>query len=123
MTKVHVEDEHRLTQSGERAHETSETRGEGAAPFTDSPWFWAYVFGTAAVVALLLASPRYAQRQPQLERQFMARQHGGQAVTGSDGPVAPSTSERMIITLRPLYVLLGLLLCGAWIRFWYRRLH
>ena len=92
-------------------------------PITDSPWFWAYLFGTAAVVALMLAGPRYSQRQPQLERQFAARQRGGQAIAGPNGSVPPSTSEQMIISLRPLYILLIMLLSVGWIGFYYRRFH
>ncbi len=92
-----------------------------AGPLSDSPWFWAYLFATAALVALYLASPRYVDRQPQLERQFSARQSGGQAVVGADGPVPPSTSERMILSLRPLYAMFGVLLACAWIGLWYQR--
>jgi hypothetical protein len=92
------------------------------SPLTDSPWFWAYLFGSAALVALFLAGPRYLDRQPQLENRFLARQAGGQAVMGADGPIEPSSRERMIISLRPLYVLLGLLLTGAWGGLWYQRL-
>ncbi|MCA9172280.1 MAG: hypothetical protein KDB23_31660, partial [Planctomycetales bacterium] len=41
------------------------------------------------------------------ERQFAARQRGGQAVVGSDGPVPPSSSERMILPLRPLFIVVA----------------
>lgn len=91
-------------------------------PLTDSPWFWAYLFGTAALVALFLAGPRYLDRQPQLENRYLARQAGGQAVMGDQGPIEPSSRERMIISLRPLCVLLALLLTGAWAGLWYQRL-
>ena len=91
------------------------------APLTDSPWFWAYLFGAAGMVALFLASPRYVDRQPQIERQYLARQNGGQAITGAEGPVEPSTSSNMIITLRPLYVTCAALLTFAWVGLWYQR--
>jgi hypothetical protein len=91
------------------------------APLTDSPWFWAYLFGTAALVALFLAGPRYLERQGQLERQFTARQASGQVVVGTNGPVPPSTGERMIISLRPLVAILAVGLSVAWIGLWYQR--
>jgi hypothetical protein len=90
-------------------------------PLSDSPWFWAYLFATAALVAVFLAGPKYVQRQPQLERQFSARQQTGQAVSGPDGAVRLSTPERLIISLRPLYVVLGLVLVAAWVGLWYQR--
>ena len=90
-------------------------------PITDSGWFWLYLFCTAGLVALYLAGPRYTYRQPQLERQFSARQRGGQAVIGTDGPVGLSDANKMIITLRPLYVVLAVILAVAWIVFWRQR--
>ena len=90
-------------------------------PLSDSPWFWAYLFATAALVAVLLVGPKYVQRQPQLERQFSARQRAGQTVVGPDGAVRLSTPERLIISLRPLYAILGLLLAAAWVGLWYQR--
>lgn len=101
--------------------EQQPTQEHDAGPLTDSPWFWAYLFATAALVALFLAGPKYRVRQPQLERQFSARQSGGQAVAGAQGPVAPSTSEQMIISLYPLYVVLALVLTVAWSGLWYHR--
>jgi len=90
-------------------------------PLTDSPWFWAYLFVTGALVALVLAGPKYVQRQPQIERQFAARQSGGQAIVGADGPIPASTSDDMILSLRPLYVALAVLLAVAWIGLWWQR--
>ncbi len=92
-----------------------------ASPLTDSPWFWGYVFATAALIALFLAGPRYLDRQGQLERQFSARQASGQVVVGRQGPVPPSSGEHMIISLRPLYAILALLLTFAWGGLWYYR--
>lgn len=91
------------------------------SPVTDSPWFWAYLFASGGLVALFLAGPRYVDRQPQIERQFKARQEGGQVVAGENGPIAPSTSERMILPLTPLYMVLAVLLCLAWAGLWYQR--
>ncbi len=101
--------------------EQEPSQDDGAGPLTDSPWFWGYLFATAALVALFLTGPKYRVRQPQLERQFSARQSGGQAIAGADGPVAPSTSDDMIISLYPLYITLALVLGIAWFGLWYHR--
>jgi hypothetical protein len=95
--------------------------GAQTAPLTDSPWFWAYLFGAAALVALFLAGPRYLERQGQLERQFTARQASGQVIVGTNGPVPPSTGGRMIISLRPLVTILVVGLSLAWVGLWYQR--
>jgi hypothetical protein len=97
-------------------------RGEqpGRAPLTDSPWFWAYLFGTAALVALFLAGPRYHDRQGELEREFSARQSSGQVVVGRDGPVTPAAGPT-IISLRPLTALLAVVWTIAWTGLWFQR--
>jgi hypothetical protein len=90
-------------------------------PLAESAWFWVYLFSTAALVALALAAPKYAERQPQLERRFLARQAGGQAVAGPEGPVAPASYSRMIIYQRPQFVICSVLLAAAWVRLWWQR--
>jgi hypothetical protein len=95
--------------------------GRNVPPLTDSAWFWTYLFATAGLVALFLAGPRYIERQPQIERQFAARQSSGQVVMGRDGPIPHSTSERMIVSLRPLYAVCAAALTSAWIVLWYQR--
>ena len=89
---------------------------------TDSPWFWAYIFSTAALIALALAAPKYSSRQTQLERRFLARQEGGQTIKGSDGKsIEPPTKDNLILRLGPLFVICGALLMVAWSRFWWTR--
>ena len=93
-----------------------------ATKLTDSPWFWAYIFSTAALIALALAAPKYSSRQTQLERRFLARQEGGQTIKGDDGQsIAPPTRDNLIMRLGPLFVICGLLLLVAWSRFWWTR--
>jgi hypothetical protein len=91
-----------------------------SSTLADSPWFWAYLFGTAALVALFLAGPRYHDRQGQLEREFSARQASGQVVVGPDGPV-PSAEGPTIISLRPLYAILAVMWSIAWGGLWWQR--
>ncbi|MDG2380277.1 MAG: hypothetical protein P8N76_01245 [Pirellulaceae bacterium] len=99
-------------------NEASERKPES---FTDSIWFWVYLFGTAALIALYLSSPKYGRRQSQIERQFSARQSAGQAVSGADGPVEPSTVDNMIISLDPLFLIAGILLVVGWSGLWWQR--
>jgi len=88
----------------------------------DSPWFWAYVFSAAALIALVLAGPKYLPRQAQLERRFLARQMGGQTVKGRGGQtIQPPNEDHLILTLGPLFVICGTLLVVAWSRFWLTR--
>lgn len=91
-------------------------------PITDSPWFWGYIFTTAALIALALAAPKYYSRQTQLERQFLARQEGGQTIKGADGKsIAPPNKDNLILRLGPLFMICSALLLIAWSRFWWTR--
>ena len=95
---------------------------EAAEKLTDSPWFWGYIFATAALIGLALAAPKYSSRQAQLERQFLARQEGGQAVKGAGGESIPPAHEKnLILSLVPLFLICGTLLVIAWSRFWLTR--
>lgn len=91
----------------------------------DSPWLWGYLFGVAALIALLLIAPKYARRQEQLERQFEGRQRVWEQKLGHGPPrqpaVPPPPSEGLIITLRPLFVVVGGLTIAAWLAFWLSR--
>lgn len=87
-------------------------------PITDSPWFWAYLFGTAALIALALLSPKYGPRQAQLEREFQGRQRAAQSRNGQQPSIALSSAERTIVTLRPLFFGLAGITLVAWIVFW-----
>jgi hypothetical protein len=87
-------------------------------PITDSPWFWAYLFGTAALVALALAGGKYGPRQAQIEREFQGRQRAAQNIHGQEPDVALSTAQRTLVTLRPLFIALAVITAGAWLVFW-----
>lgn len=90
-------------------------------PITDSPWFWAYLFGTAALVALALASPKYSARQAQIEREYQGRSRAAQNLNGVAPNLRMSTAQRTIISLRPLFVVLAAVTAVAWLVFWLRR--
>ena len=91
-------------------------------PLTDSPWFWGYIFTTAALIALALAAPKYYSRQTQQKRQFLARQEGGQTIKGADGKsIEPPNKDNLILRLGPLFMICSALLLVAWSRFWWTR--
>src|SRR5438128_5840964 len=88
---------------------------------TDSPWFWAYLFTTAALIALALIGPKFAARQAQIEREFQGRQRAAQNIHGQEPSGALSTTEQTLISLRPLFFGLAIVTTIAWIVFWRSR--
>jgi hypothetical protein len=90
-------------------------------PLSDSPWFWAYLFTTAALIALALIGPKYAARQAQIEREFQGRQRAAQTIQGQEPSGNLSTAEKTLITLQPLFLGLAAITTIAWIIFWRNR--
>ena len=91
---------------------------EGRQAITDSPWFWAYLFATAALIALALMGPKYSARQAQIEREFQGRQRAAQSLQGQEPTGQLSSAERTLITLKPLFIGLAAATVVAWIVFW-----
>jgi hypothetical protein len=87
---------------------------------TDSPWFWIYLFCTAGLLGLVVIGPRFDARQLMEERSYQGRQRGLQQAAGQDPDLPVSTREARRITLRPLYLVLGAVLIGAWIQLWWK---
>ena len=87
-------------------------------PTTDSPWFWAYLFSTAALIGLALVGPKFSLRQTQIEREFQGRQRAAQNLNGQEPSVEMSATGRTLITLRPLFFALAAITMFAWFVFW-----
>jgi hypothetical protein len=87
-------------------------------PITDSPWFWAYLFCTAALIALAVIGPKYALRQAHIEREFQGRQRAAENLSGREPSVGLSSSGTTLITLQPLFFALAAITTVAWIVFW-----
>jgi len=87
----------------------------------DSPWFWAYLFAIAALIALTLIGPKFAARQAQIERDFQGPQRTAQQSQGQQPTGQLSTGEQTVLTLRPLFLGLTAITVIAWITFWLRR--
>ena len=88
---------------------------------TDSPWYWVYLFCTAGAVALMLAGPKFAARQSQIERKYEARQQAAQIVANQRFDVSEIESQPLTetrIKLWPLYAVLGGVLSIAWFKLW-----
>ena len=94
----------------------------GPRPITDSPWFWAYLFGTAALISLALISPKFSQRQAHIEREFQGRQRAAQQLSGQEPTVPLSSVEMTLITLRPLFFALAAITLLGWFVFWRTRM-
>jgi hypothetical protein len=92
-----------------------------ARPLTDSPWFWIYLFGTAALIALALIGPKFGPRQAQIEREYQGRTRAAQNLNGVEPDLAMSSAERTLITLRPLFLGLAAITSLGWIIFWWTR--
>lgn len=92
------------------------------SPLYESPWFWVYLFATAALAILLLANAKITGRQAQLERNMQARQRAAQVRAGETPTVPLSPPDKPQIGLAPLYALLTILLLVGWVGLWYTRL-
>lgn len=83
---------------------------------TESPWYWAYLFCTGALIALVIIGPKYAQRQTQIEQNGQKRQWAAQLAAGRSQGDSPADNQQPAIVLWPLFVVLGLVLSIAWIK-------
>ena len=97
------------------------TGSSRSSSLTDSPWFWAYLFGVGGLIALALASPKFGDRQAQEERRFQGRERAVQQQAGVEMTGDMATAETNAVTLRPLFLGLAALTTIAWIVFWLKR--
>jgi hypothetical protein len=100
---------------------TSTSDPSPRSSLADSPWFWAYLFGAAALVALFAANTKFGQRQSQIEREFQARTRAAQQLNGQEPTIALSTPDRTLITLTPLWAVLAVITIAGWLLFWRSR--
>ncbi len=91
------------------------------ASMTDSPWFWAYLFGVGALIALALAAPKFSNRQAQEERRFQGRERAAQQQAGVEPTGELSTPDATQITLRPLFLALAAITSVTWMVYWLQR--
>lgn len=89
---------------------------------TDSPWLWLAIFLVGGIVALFLTAPKYSWRQPQIEREYQARERSGTTISAHDGPAPLSQTGNPMLTLRPLLNMLAIALVICTLAFWSYRL-
>lgn len=99
-------------------YDSPESGSSGPPQITDSPWFWAYLFGVCALIGLVLAVPKYGERQSQIERSYQGRQRAAQQQHDQEPNVPMSSPANTLITLYPLFVAVGILSICAWIMLW-----
>lgn len=97
------------------------TSADDRPSVADSPWLWIALFVCGALIALTLITSKFQQRQYQLERQYEARQAAGQSVRDEDASQA-TQSGQLVITLKPLFYFLVLVLLVLTIVFWSGRI-
>jgi hypothetical protein len=90
-------------------------------PLTDSPWFWVYLFGVAALVFVALETPKFRQRQAQVERKGQGRIRAAQNVAGQTPDAELSSAENTAIDLKPVMFVLGGATAVAWFILWRQR--
>jgi cytoskeletal protein RodZ len=87
---------------------------------TDSPWYWAYLFATAGLIALVLMGHKFSRRQAIIETKSEGRQRASMNLSGRALP--PANEDRTPrIQLTPLYLVLTALLGLAGFQLWRRR--
>jgi membrane protein implicated in regulation of membrane protease activity len=88
-------------------------------PILESPWYWACLFCTAGLVALVLMGPKFAERQAQVERQYQGRERAAQRKAGETPSTPMSTAGDTRVLLWPLQLALAVILAVAWPVFWW----
>jgi predicted histidine transporter YuiF (NhaC family) len=99
----------------------NQSQSSDSESITDSVWFWVPIFIVGALIALMLTLPKYRERQPQIERQFQARERAGQVVSAGDGYSPISSTSTLMLTLQPLIIFFCIALFATTLFFWWRR--
>ncbi|MFM7207783.1 MAG: hypothetical protein ACKO4T_14065 [Planctomycetaceae bacterium] len=95
-------------------------------PLTDSGWFWAGVFSTAALLALVAIAPKFDVRQRQVESRFLGRRQAAierqrRAAGLPETDLAEDARDRSevapgrIVPLWTLILLAGTATGGSWL--------
>lgn len=110
-----------MSSHDETAHQPNPSPPASRQPISDSPWFWLYLFATGGLISLVLITPKFSQRQVEIERQAQGRERAFQSRAGEQPTTAMSTRGDTVITLWPLYCLLGAMLTVGWVILWWNR--
>jgi cell division protein FtsL len=100
----------------------SDADAAGRPPITDSPWFWLCLFATMGLVALAAIGPKYAKRQAGIERKEQARQRAAELASGGTAQTPVSTEDDLVVSLKPLLLIVGAIVVAAWTILWWQYL-
>jgi hypothetical protein len=92
------------------------------ARLSESPWFWIYLFGAAALIAMFLIGQKADTVQAQRDANFTRRQHSleRQAAPASEPAAeaeAPSADTRYV-DFKIFYAIIGAVTVFAWVMHW-----
>ena len=91
-------------------------------PLSDSPWFWAYLFGTAALIALFLGRASLSRSPGAAGTSVFGATVLGASGRGSQRPrsAVVGRADDHFRSVR-LYAIMAILLAIAWGGLWYQR--
>jgi hypothetical protein len=98
------------------------------ARLTDSPWFWVYLFGAAALIAMFLIGNKADTVQAQRDGNFTRRQASLDRQAGktiADSPPASDSEpvEERYVDFTIFYGIIGAVTVFAWVMHWRQYLH
>lgn len=89
---------------------------------SDSPWFWVYLFGVAALIAMFLIGQKADTVQAQRDGNFTRRQASLERQAGKNVETKSAdgteTAEPRYVDFNIFYAILGAVTVFAWIMHW-----
>jgi hypothetical protein len=91
---------------------------------SESPWFWTYLFGTAALIAMFLIGQKADTVQAQRDGNFTRRQLSLERQAGHVTPPAAETAspvseaEPRYVDFKIFYAMIGAVTVFAWVMHW-----
>jgi hypothetical protein len=103
---------------------------------TESPWFWVYLFGTAALIGMFLIGPKadqvqaqrdgnFTRRQASLERQASLQRNAETQLAAASVEEAPLPDLELpeeeadrYVDFTPFYLVFGVVTVVAWVMLW-----
>jgi hypothetical protein len=90
---------------------------------SDSPWFWVYLFGAAALIAMFLIGNKADTVQAQRDGNFTRRQtslerQAGKTVADSRPVSDGEPAEQRYVDFKIFYGIIGVLTVFAWVMHW-----
>lgn len=102
-------------------------RATEAGGIGDSPWLWLLMFAAFGMFGLFAISSKYQSRQKAIEQEYQGIRHmqqdEAQRVLGGEstnGELGDGSETSLLITLRPLFLLLGAAAVCGWLALLWR---